>query len=95
MLQKAASRAPMVRTMAANLARATLGRRASSTRAPVTAKRVGSRWLSPVRVRSTAAQTRYLPVSRLRANTPRNTRASDRLTENENSPARVEAMLPP
>ena len=70
-------------------------RTATITTVAPTAKRSGIRWLSPTSASTTAAHTRPLPVSSDRNTRPRYTRASDRLIENANSPASVDAMLPP
>jgi|GEM_PF-6183963 len=93
--QKAASSAPTAKTAPTKPRRRLPGRSRYSTQPPTTAKIVGSRWLKPVRARTTPASTRCLPVSRPRATSPRKTRANDRLIEKENSPASVDAMFPP
>ena len=63
--------------------------------APATAKKTGMMWHSAVAASSAAAQARYLPVSSPRDSTPRNSTAKVSAMENENSPANVDAMLPP
>ncbi len=63
--------------------------------APATANRAGSRWQRRVAAKRQAARARCLPVRRPDATTPRKSRASERLSENENSPARVDRRFPP
>ena len=93
--QNPARRAPTSRMPPRNFSLDLPGRSRNRSTAPMTAKIVGRRWQSPVTARTTPARTRFLPVSRPRATRPRNSRANDRLIENENSPASVEAMFPP
>ena len=69
--------------------------RRSHTTAPAAANRAGSRWQSRVTANSTAARARCRPVRSPAAKTPRNSRAKERLSENEYSPANVGRMLPP
>ena len=65
------------------------------TTVPASAKKAGMRWHSPVRARSTAASARCWPVRSPRITTPRYRSDSDRLIEKANSPASVDATLPP
>ncbi|MEY2765380.1 MAG: hypothetical protein RL552_285 [Actinomycetota bacterium] len=52
-------------------------------------------WHSAARASSTVDATRHLPASSPRMNTPNPSTVSAREIENENSPAIVDAMLPP
>ena len=67
----------------------------SHTAAPATAKIAGMTWHRAVRASSTAASARWRPFSMPRPTTPRNRMAKVNEIEKANSPANVEAMLPP
>jgi hypothetical protein len=59
------------------------------------AKIAGMRWHVTVSARTTAATARLLPDSRPRMTRPRKTNANARLIVKANSPASVDAALPP
>jgi hypothetical protein len=67
----------------------------NQTAAPAMAKIPGMMWHRMVRANSTAARARCRPFSMPRPTTPRNSKAKLSEMEKANSPAMVEAMLPP
>ena len=62
---------------------------------PMTAKNTGMRWVNATSDITTAAATRQRPLSMPRAASPKANKHRLRLIENANSPASVDAMLPP
>ena len=58
-------------------------------------KMVGNRCDNPTTASTTDAAARPRPVRMTRMSRPRNTRLADSESENENSPAMVDKMLPP
>ncbi len=95
MTQNAPTSPPTPNTGSARLNDELIGRIANRTAAPATAMIAGTMCDSPTHARTTAVSALCLPVSSTRANSPRKTRQNDRLIDIENSPASVDAMLPP
>src|SRR5579862_6272573 len=71
------------------------GSSSHTSTAPAMAKKPVRMWHDTVAASRRAASHRYRPVRNEYEKVPMNSSATESPMENENSPARVEAMLPP